>query len=116
VRPIGTVMILAAIPMVLAKVVPMGRTSEANGVVSLVRQANIAIALQITAFVLSTKSVTVEGSSYPAPEATTLAFVLLAGTTVLCFLISLLLPRFRQAAAAPAAIGVEAMTPAGHRP
>lgn len=98
IQAVGTVMILASIPMVLVHLVPLNRTSEANGVVSLMRQANIAIATQITAFVLATQSVTVGGETYPAPAATTLAFTLLSGSTVVAFLISMMLPRGTRAA------------------
>ncbi len=93
VQAVGTTMMLAAIPMVLATLVPLGRTSEANGVVSLIRQGNIAIAVQITAFILSLQSVSVGENTYPAAGAVSWAFILLAGSAVLAFVIALLLPR-----------------------
>lgn len=96
VQAVGSVMILAAVPMVLAESVPLERTSEANGVSAVLRQANFAVATQISAFLLSTTSVMVGGSSYPSPSAVGLAFIALAGATVIGFLVSLMLPRNGQ--------------------
>jgi MFS family permease len=93
VQSIGSVMILAATPMVLADAVPLERTSEANGITAVLRQANLAIATQISAFLLSLHSVSVGGSQYPAPASIELTFVVLAGATILGFLVSLTLPR-----------------------
>lgn len=96
VQAVGSVMILATIPMVLAEAVPMDRTSEANGVSAVMRQANFAIAAQICAFLLSTQSVTVGDAQYPGPAAVSLTFSMLAGATVLGFLVSLTLPGMRR--------------------
>jgi hypothetical protein len=93
VQSVGSVMILAATPMVLADAVPLERTSEANGVTAVLRQANLAIATQISAFLLSLHSVSVGGSLYPAPASIELTFIVLAGATILGFLVSLTLPR-----------------------
>lgn len=92
VQAVGSVMILAATPMVLADSVPLERTSEANGVTAVLRQANLAIATQISAFLLSLHSVTVGGSHYPGPASIDITFAVLAGATVVGFLVSLMLP------------------------
>jgi len=94
-------MILAATPMVLADSVPMDRTSEANGVTAVLRQANFAVATQLSAFLLSTQSIVTTDGTYPAASAVTLAFTVLAAATVLAFIVSLTLPR--RSTALPAA-------------
>ena len=91
-QSVGSVMILGATPLVLAESVPLDRTSEANGVSAVLRQANFAVATQICAYLLSTQSVAAGGSSYPAPSAIGLTFAFLASATVLAFLLSLSLP------------------------
>lgn len=101
-QALGSVMILGSVPMVLAEAVPLERTSESNGVSAVLRQANFAIATQITAFLLSTQSVMVNGASYPGPQAMTLAFTVLAAMTVLGFALSLVLPRAPDAVVARA--------------
>ncbi|MDB5968003.1 MAG: hypothetical protein JWQ90_453 [Hydrocarboniphaga sp.] len=92
-QSVGSVMILGATPLVLAESVPLDRTSEANGVTAVLRQANFAVATQLCAFLLSTQSVSVNGSNYPAPSAVGLTFAVLASATVIGFLVSLTLPR-----------------------
>lgn len=101
VQAVGSVMILAATPMVLADSVPMDRTSEANGVTAVLRQANFAVATQLSAFLLSTQSIVTTDGTYPAASAVTLAFTVLAAATVLAFIVSLTLPR--RSTALPAA-------------
>lgn len=97
VQAVGSVMILASVPMVLAETVPLARISEANGVSAVLRQVNFAIATQVIAFLLSTYSVSVGGSSYPAPAAVTLTFACLASAAVLGFILSLMAPRHPRA-------------------
>lgn len=102
VQSVGSAMILASTPMVLADAVPLERTSEANGVTAVLRQANLAVATQISAFLLSLHSVTVGNARYPAPASIDLTFMVLAAATVLGFLVSLTLPRHRPVIMAPA--------------
>ncbi|MGH8444234.1 MAG: MFS transporter, partial [Solimonas sp.] len=101
-QSVGSAMILASTPMVLADAVPLQRTSEANGVTAVLRQANLAIATQVSAFLLSLHSVTVGTAHYPAPASIDLTFAVLAAATVLGFLVSLTLPRRAQGLPTPA--------------
>lgn len=93
IQAVGSVMILAAVPMVLAEAAPLERISEANGVSAVLRQANFAIATQITAFLLSTQSVVVADGRYPGPQAVTLTFVFMAGAAVLGLVLALTFPK-----------------------
>lgn len=95
-QSVGSVMILGATPLVLAESVPIDRTSEANGVTAVLRQANFAVATQICAYLLSTSSVATGGSTYPSPNAIGMTFAFLASATVLAFLLSLSLPGRRN--------------------
>lgn len=94
----GLTMIFAIVPMALMQVVPPERTSEATGVVSVVRQIFIGVGSQIMAVLLATATVADapgSGKVYPAPSAFLLVFAAITTSAVLICLIALALSKPR---------------------
>lgn len=107
----GTTMLYATIPNVIVAAVPPDRTSEATGVMSVVRTACTGIGAQVVAVILATGTLRdpAGGANFPSPSAFYLAIVVITLITLAASLLALLLPvgglRRPKAAPAPAATG-----------
>lgn len=65
----------ASIPILIAQAVPMNRTSEASGMMIVIRSTAMGIGAQIVATLMNSSSITVDGTNYP--DETALELVLL---------------------------------------
>lgn len=61
----GMSMFYSSVPILLAQAVPMERTSEASGMMIVIRSTAMGIGAQIVAFLLDSSTVTIAGASYP---------------------------------------------------
>lgn len=104
----GGAMMYAAMPNLLIESVPADRTSEAIGLLHVMRTTFTAIGAQIAAFTLASSTVSDAArgpGSYPAASAYLLTFFLITAVAWLTLLVTLALPRreSEEAVAAPIA-------------
>ena len=95
----GTTMLFAVGPTILIGAVPHERTSEAAGMMTVVRQASVGIGAQVIAILLATGTVSLPGSAtrYPTPAAFMLAMGVIVALTIAATLLALALPKGAQA-------------------
>lgn len=100
----GGTVLFAVGPNIIVEAVPPDRTSEAVGVMTVVRQAFIGIGAQLMSVLLATDTVSKGPGEprYPTEGAFMLAMGVIVGVTLLGSLISLMLPSSRKAARAGA--------------
>ena len=91
----GTTMLFAVGPTILVDAVAPDRTSEAAGMMTVVRQAFMGIGAQIIAILLATETVAVSGSTtrYPTPAAFMLAMSVIIGLASVATLLAFALPK-----------------------
>jgi MFS family permease len=94
----GMNMVYTSVPMLILQSAPTDRSSEATGLVQVVRSTGMAVGSQIAAFFLTSAQVrnAATGATYPAPPAYTLAFAEMAVFGVILILLALALPRSRS--------------------
>ncbi|WP_414900279.1 MFS transporter [Sphingomonas flavalba] len=98
----GSTMMFAVLPMIVAKVVPLDRTSEAIGVSAVIRGMAMGIGVQIISVLLASSTATGPGgTSFPTQEAFLMTFVVIAGMCAIAILAAL--PLSKRAAPTPAA-------------
>jgi MFS family permease len=91
----------ASIPNLIVEVAPSDRTSEATGLVQIIRKIMMAVGAQTIAVSLATSTIAVpEGGAFPDGDAFMLTYGWVAIVSVLAFLLSLALPRVPPAVAA----------------
>jgi MFS family permease len=93
----GTTMLFAVAPAIIADAAPPERTSEATGMLGVVRALFMGIGAQIVATLLAVESVTQGAERYPSPLAYKLTVAVIAGLTFAATLVALLLPKGRHA-------------------
>lgn len=102
----GTTIIYAALPNILIQSAPVGRTSEATGMLFVVRAAFMAIGSQLVAEGLSLNTITDpagSGAEYPSETSYVILMVVVAAITVSIAIVSFLLKtENRQTALNPA--------------
>jgi MFS family permease len=91
----GTTMLFAVAPSIIAAAAPPERTSEASGMLGVIRALFMGVGAQIVATLLATGSVTQGAERYPSPDAYNLTVAVIAGLTLAATLVALLLPRGR---------------------
>lgn len=93
IQGVGLNIILAAVPVILCRTVPVERTSEAIGMLSVFRATLMGVGSQVVAFLLATSTVVdpVSGGGYPAASAYSLTLTYVAAGSVLIVAVSLLL-------------------------
>lgn len=98
---VGKGMVFATVPMLLVESVPAERTSEANGLTAVLRQAFIGIGASVIALALTTSTIGHGGDTagmhgvsggYPTASAYQLSIGIIAVMSVLCLVFSLMLP------------------------
>lgn len=103
----GGAMMYAAMPNLLIEAVPSGRTSEAIGVLHVMRTTFTAVGAQLAAFTLASSTVADAArgpGSYPAASAYSLTFFIIALSALLTLLVTAALPRRARSVAATAGI------------
>jgi MFS family permease len=92
---LGIAMLFAALPNLVVEDAPSDRTSEATGVLSVVRQVAASIGTQVIGFTLATSTVSEAGSAtkYPTDAAFSLTMVFVAAVCVASVLVALMLPK-----------------------
>jgi MFS family permease len=95
----GATMLFAVGPTILAGAVPPGRTSEAAGMMTVVRQAFLGIGAQLVTLLLATHTVIGPdgGASYPTEAAFMLAMGVIVALSLAATALALALPRGAQA-------------------
>lgn len=88
----GTGLGFAAMPALIMAIVPPQETGSANGLNALGRTLGTAIAAAVTAGVLGNALVTIDGVTAPAQEGFNTVFVIALGASVLCAVLSALIP------------------------
>ena len=91
----GTTLLYAGISTILVEEAPAGRTSEANGLMNVIRGCCTAIGSQLVGLSLATSTVTAPegGRPYASEDAFTFTFGWIIVCCVVCVLLSLLLLR-----------------------
>lgn len=92
----GGAMMYAAMPNLLIEAVPADRTSEAIGLLHVMRTTFTAIGAQVVAFTLATSTVSdlARGpGSYPTADAYLLTFIFITAVALLTLLVTITLPR-----------------------
>lgn len=99
----GTTLLFAAVPTIIIAVVPSERTSEATGMMQVMRTAFMAVGAQIVALVLSLDTVRngAGGAAFPSPLAVKAVMAVIAALTLAATLLILLLPTRRAIAPLP---------------
>lgn len=92
----GMSMFYSSIPIVIAQSVPMDRTSEASGMMLVIRSTAMGIGAQIVASILDSSTVEVAGASYPDETAVYRVIAYVIGGCVLMLLVSSRLSRQRN--------------------
>ena len=93
-QTLGVAMLFAALPNLVVEDTPRDRTSEATGVLSVVRQFAASIGTQIVGFTLSTSTVADEaGVHFPSEKAVMLTLGFIAVISALAIVATMLLPR-----------------------
>ena len=97
----GATMLFAVGPTILVGAVPHERTSEAAGMMTVVRQAALGIGAQIVTLLLATSTVVAPegGARYPTVGAFMLTMSVIAGLSLVATAFALLLPKGAQAQA-----------------
>ncbi|MBB3860911.1 MFS family permease [Novosphingobium hassiacum] len=92
---LGTAILYAAGPNVVISAVPPDRTSEATGMLAVVRSIAMGVGSQLIAVLLATSTISQQGTrgTYPDAHAFMLTVVVIMCLTLSAALISLLLPR-----------------------
>jgi MFS family permease len=101
---LGIAMLFAALPNLVVEDAPGDRTSEATGVLSVVRQIAASIGTQVIGYTLATSTIsdsTVSAAKYPTEAAFTLTLAFVAGVCVASVLVASMLPKRRPLVAAP---------------
>jgi MFS family permease len=93
----GTTMLFAVAPSIIAAAAPPHRTSEASGMLGVIRALFMGIGAQIVATLLAVESVTQGSEKYPSPYAYQITVAAIAGLTFAATLVALLLPREKRA-------------------
>lgn len=91
----GMSMFYSSIPIIIAQSVPMERTSEASGMMIVIRSTAMGIGAQLVAFLLDTSTITVAGASYPDQTAVYRVITYVIGACLLMILISSFLSKER---------------------
>jgi hypothetical protein len=101
----GIAMVFAAVPRLLMEAVPAERTSEATGLMAVLRSVGQAVGAQLIVFILALSTVIDpdSGAKFPSAAAYQTGFVYITVTTAVAFALALALPRTRVAAQ-PAAV------------
>lgn len=92
VQSVGLGIVYVTIPIVIVAAAPPDRTSEATGVMSVIRSTSMAIGAQTVATILSAAGHHGSGHGYPAQADYQTAFLYVAGTAAIGLLIAQLLP------------------------
>jgi MFS family permease len=98
VTQLGMSVVYAAVPNLIIEAAPQDRTSEATGLLQVSRAIFGAIGAQMATFLLATSTIsdpTHGPGKYPSESAFTLTMIVITGTCIAGFLITLLLPRRR---------------------
>lgn len=93
---LGIAMLFAALPNLVVEDAPGDRTSEATGVLSVVRQVAASIGTQVIGYTLATSTVSDAAggaAKYPTDTAFTLTMVFVAAVCVASVLVVLMLPK-----------------------
>jgi len=92
---LGIAMLFAALPNLVVEDSPSDRTSEATGVLSVVRQVAASIGTQVIGFTLATSTVIEAGSAtkYSTDAAFTLTMAFVAAVCVASVVVALMLPK-----------------------
>lgn len=95
----GATILFTVGPTIIAGAVPANRTSEAAGMMTVVRQASLGIGAQLVTLLLATSTVIgPDGSArYPAPDAFMLTMGVIVVMSLTATLLSLALPKGAQA-------------------
>jgi MFS family permease len=96
VQTLGIAMLFAALPNLVVEDAPPDRTSEATGVLSVVRQLAASIGTQIVGYTLASTTVADRGGGvarFPTDSAFTLTLGFVACVCVLSVVVSLMLPK-----------------------
>jgi MFS family permease len=95
----GATMLFAVAPTILAGAVPPSRTSEAAGMMTVVRQASIGIGAQLVTLMLATDTVIGPdgGARYPTENAFMLAMGVIVALSLAATALALALPKGAQA-------------------
>lgn len=100
----GVTAVYAAVPNVLIEAAPANRTSEATGLMAVVRAMGQAIGAQILAILLASSTViSPEGKAFPDDAAYAAVFWFMAGASAIGFALTLLLPQSTRDVRSPAA-------------
>lgn len=91
----GMSMFYSSIPIIISQVVPMERTSEANGMMLVIRSTAMGIGAQIVAYTLDTSTIEVAGASFPDQTAVYRVIAYVIGGCMLMILISLFVSKDR---------------------
>jgi MFS family permease len=96
VQTLGIAMLFAALPNLVVEDAPSDRTSEATGVLSVVRQFAASVGTQVIGYTLAIATVADEAGGvarYPTDSAFTLTLAWVAAACVASVLVTLMLPR-----------------------
>lgn len=103
---VGTSITFTAVPSIIVATAPAERTSEATGLMSVIRAAAQGVGVQLIMFLLGTDTISDSGQGagvFPTRDAYLTTFTALALTGVFAMLAALLLPKAQQPMARPAA-------------
>ena len=90
----GTTILFAVGPTIIAGAVPHDRTSEAAGMMTVVRQVFMGIGAQLVSVILASQTISRgDSAQYPTPGAFFLTMALIAGMTAVATLLAFFLPR-----------------------
>ena len=93
-KTLGIAMLFAALPNLVVEDAPGDRTSEATGVLSVVRQFAASIGTQVVGYTLATSTVVArDGAHFPTDAAFTITFGFVAIVCWISVAVSLMLPR-----------------------
>jgi len=112
---LGVASSFAAVPMILARAAPIGRTSETIGLADVLRSAGQAVGSQLMLMILATTTISdpARGAAeFPTAHAYQLMFGTMAGACVLTMLLALTIPHTRKPTA-PSATADEGAVAAG---
>jgi MFS family permease len=96
---LGIAMLFAALPNLVVEDAPSDRTSEATGVLSVIRQVAASIGTQVIGYTLATSTVVDRAggvAKYPTDAAFTLTMAFVAGVCVASVLVASMLPKRRS--------------------
>lgn len=93
----GMSMVYAGIPILISQAVPLARTSEANGMMSVIRYTAMGIGAQLVAALLNSSTVVVEGAGYPDATALNRVLGYIIAGSVAIVVIAMMLPTRRHA-------------------